>query len=268
MSNRRSTRSLGFRGPIRWVAIVAAGSAPDAGRRSRSRAAWRPRPWCRTSACRGRRGGRARPCPRASGPGPGRAGRCTGSGGSVEPIPAAESRSQTAVPRRRFTAFGREEGVLLLVAVQGEVGPVGRRVAAEEVEDAVAARVRPGGERRPGHRRLGRGGRRDPGQPAPPRQVRQVRQLARGEHRLDDRGLQPVQADHDDPAEVRSRARHGSTFLAERSPAGRTWKCGPADPACARPRAGRSARARGAPRGLSRCGRRAGRCPRRPRSTR
>ena len=125
----------------------------------------------------------------------------------VEAIPAAESRSQTGVPRRRFTAFGGEQDVLLLVPVQAVVGQVGLRVAAEEVEDAVAAGVHPRGEGRPGDGRLGRGRRRHPCESARGDQLRQIRQLSGRQHRLDEARLEPVQADHDDSLRHRPASR-------------------------------------------------------------
>ena len=94
--------------------------------------------------------------------------------------------------------LGRQEGVLLLVAVQGQVGQVSLGIAAEEVEDAVTARVRPGRERRPGHRRLGRARGRDARKPTLLPQPRQVGQLARFEQPRDDSGVQTVQTDDDD----------------------------------------------------------------------
>ena len=92
---------------------------------------------------------------------------------------------------------GRREDVLLLVPVQAVVGQVRLRITAEEVEDAVTAGIHPGGERRPGHGCLGRGGRGHAGKSARGNQLRQVRQLSGRQHRLDEARLEPVETDHD-----------------------------------------------------------------------
>ena len=138
-------------------------------------------------------------------------------------IGRADARRLEKLPDRRSApqvdGLGRQEGVLLLVAIQAEIGQVGLGIAAQEVEDPVAARVGPGRERGPGDRGLGRARRGNPGKSAPLSQPRQVGQLARFEQPRDDAGVQTVQTDDDDLlddanlpvvsmiAESRSRAR-------------------------------------------------------------
>ena len=100
-------------------------------------------------------------------------------------------------PAPEVDRLGRHEGVGLDVTAQRDVGAIGLGVAAEEVEDAVAAGVDARGEGRPGHRRLRRGGRGDPARPAPITEEAEVRQVPGVEQRPDDRGFEPVQADHD-----------------------------------------------------------------------
>ena len=64
------------------------------------------------------------------------------------------------LPDRRSSSqidgLGGQKGVLLLVTIQAEIRQVGVGVAAQEVEDSVAARVDPGRERGPSDRRLRR----------------------------------------------------------------------------------------------------------------
>ena len=92
---------------------------------------------------------------------------------------------------------GGQERSPRLVAVQSEVRQIGPRIAPDEIEDPVAARVRPGGECGPCHGRLARALSSRPGRTRPAAQAIEVGQLTRGEHRLDDGRLKPVKPDHD-----------------------------------------------------------------------
>ena len=63
-----------------------------------------------------------------------------------------------ASPSLQIDDLRRHERVLLLVAIQSQLGQISLRIAAEEVEYAMAAGIQTGGEGRPGHRRLCRVG--------------------------------------------------------------------------------------------------------------
>ena len=112
------------------------------------------------------------------------------------------SRAAEHFPERlaaaRVHRAGRDEGVLLFVAIEGQVGEVGRGVAAQEIEDAVPAGIGAGGEAGPGDRGLGGEGGGESGVATAIADGGQVGELAGREHRLDDGRLESVQTDDQD----------------------------------------------------------------------
>ena len=114
----------------------------------------------------------------------------------------ADTRRLENVPDRRsasqIDSLGRQKRVLLLVAVQAEIGQIGSGIAAQEVEDSMSSRVGPGRKRGPGNRRLGRARRGNPGKSASLSQPSQVGKLARFEQPRDNVRVQTIQTQDDD----------------------------------------------------------------------
>jgi len=91
----------------------------------------------------------------------------------------------------------RQEPALLLVAVERQVRQVGRGVAPDEIEDAVATRVHTGRERGPRHGCLCRRRGGDAAVAALRAQARERGQLAGREHGIHNRRLKSVETDDD-----------------------------------------------------------------------
>ena len=109
----------------------------------------------------------------------------------LEYVPNCRSSSQ-------IDSFGGQKSVLVLVAVQSEIGQVGFGIATQEIKNPVSSRVGPRRKRGPGYRCLGRARGGNPGKSASLSQPSQVRKLARFEQPRDNVRAQTVQTQDDD----------------------------------------------------------------------
>lgn len=118
-----------------------------------------------------------------------------------EPADEEDEEEREARPDRRRARLvpAAEEEALLPLGDDRELGPVGLRVALEEVEDQRPAGGEAGRERRPGDGGLGRD-RRPKREKLLPGELRQVRQLPLGDHLGDEPVVGPVESEDDDPS--------------------------------------------------------------------
>ncbi len=94
-------------------------------------------------------------------------------------------------------SFRRQISILLLVSIKSQIGEIGLRITADEIENAVAARIYSCGECRPRDRRLRRIGGLNARVPTLRSEPGKMRQFAGFQQRIYDLRLETVQPDND-----------------------------------------------------------------------
>ncbi len=145
-------------------------------------------------------------------------GQPCGTAGAATRRSSRKTRKKATAPKSQAILVA-EQHLLLAFVDQRQLGPVVLRVALQEIDDAVAAGIEPGGESRPGHRGLRGDGRLERRKGAFGLELRQVGQLAFGHPLLGEPGVGAVEADHDrlGSSAARGHAAGGDQTTGERS---------------------------------------------------
>ena len=117
---------------------------------------------------------------------------------TVELLPAVAKHFPERHASSQVDSLRGQKRVLLLVAVQGQLGQVSLGVAAEEIEDAVTSGICARRKCRPCHGRLGRPCCCNACEASQLFQPRQIGELVCFEQPRDNAGIQTIQTDDDD----------------------------------------------------------------------